>query len=160
MAETENIHKAEYGVRKHYVPDLSALMSLCDANYLKLMKLLPQLEEANERYFGLSRGQHELGLIRIQVLERCKYTTMLRLEQSAQCDFVEPTCMEVRLYHDASMAEVTSCQGIENIQAKYVQANRAVFQKDEKALCNEFLADWLSYCLRFGYELESVSLGL
>lgn len=136
-----------------YVPDLAAFMSLCDANYAKLLRLLPYFEDRDERCFGLSRSQNDLGLIRITILERCKYTTMLRIEQGADIAILPPTQMEVRLYHDATMAEVTTYQGIEKIHQSYKHPNTAILQKDEKALCNEFLADWLSYCLKFGHGL-------
>lgn len=141
-----------------YVPDLSAFMSLCDANYAKFMKLLPVFynDDGSTSYlrsFGLSRSQHELGLISIQIMERAKYTTTLVLTQSAELEVIPATTMQVRLYHDASMAEVLSYQGVEKLKANYAYPNKQMFQKDEKVLCNEFLADWLSYCLKFGYSL-------
>ena len=142
---------------EHYVPDLSAFISLCDANYAKLMRLLPMLEKQNHRSFGLSRNEHDLGCITISVLERCKYTTMLSIEQvvSPAIDLLSVPYMQVRLYHDASMAEVMSFQGISALKSSYQYPNKHMHQKDEKALCNEFLADWLSYCLKFGHSLDA-----
>jgi uncharacterized protein YqiB (DUF1249 family) len=141
---------------KSYVPDLSAFISLCDANYAKLMQLLPLFEKQNTRSFGLSRNEHDLGSITISILERCKYTTMLSMQQlsTAQFDLLTTPNMQVRLYHDASMAEVMSFQGISKLKPNYQYPNKQMHQKDEKALCNEFLADWLSYCLKFGHSLE------
>lgn len=141
-----------------YVPDLAAFMSLCDANYVKFLKLLPAFDNHDQsasylRCFGLSRNQHELGIISIEILERAKYTTTLLLKQSSEIEAVPSTTMQVRLYHDASMAEVLSYQGVAKLKANYAYPNKHMFQKDEKVLCNEFLADWLSYCLKFGYSL-------
>jgi uncharacterized protein len=141
-----------------YVPDLSAFMSLCDANYVKFMKLLPRFNEPNmdksdTRVFGLSRNKHELGLIIMEIIERSRYTTTIAIQQGADVNLLPETRMQVRLYHDASMAEVLSYQGIGQLRANYVYPNKHMYQKDEKILCNEFLADWLSYCLKFGYSL-------
>lgn len=151
------------GFAQNYVPDLSAFMSLCDANYARLMQLLPELEGKDKRCFGLSRSQHDIGVISLSVVERCKYTTMLNItqeqesqEQEIGLDLLPTTYMQVRLYHDASMAEVMSYQGIGNLKANYQYPNKHMYQKDEKALCNEFLADWLSYCLKFGYSLDVI----
>jgi uncharacterized protein YqiB (DUF1249 family) len=149
---------------KPYTPDLSSFMSLCDANYAKLKQLLPDFENKDVRVFGLSRQQHVLGKIKIEIQERCKYTTTLELVQESGTDFSEAntqiasaqmtsTQMIVRLYHDARMAEVLSYQGVGKLKAVYKYPNKQMMQQDEKALCNEFLADWLSYCLKFGHSL-------
>jgi len=146
-----------------YVPDLSAFMSLCEANYVKFMKLLPGFDELNmnqaqARVFGLSRNEHELGLISIEIVERSRYTTTINVRQVADESYIPSTSMQVRLYHDASMAEVLSYQGISKLRPNYTYPNKNMYQKDEKALCNEFLADWLSYCLKFGYSLNILGL--
>ena len=158
---SDGLNSSQYGpsTRRHYVPDLSAFMSLCDANYAKMMQLLPEFEHQNTRSFGLSRSKHVLGEIHIQITERCKYTTTLNIKQNTQSNidnhYLQPTQMEVRIYHDAKMAEVLSYQGRQGLKASYTYPNSAMLQKDEKALCNEFLADWLSYCLKFGHHHES-----
>jgi len=142
-------------LKRDYIPDLSAFMSLCDANYAKMMQLLPYFETEDVRVFGLSRKQHDLGKIRIEIIERCRYTTTLKLFQE-DTSLKSSTCMEVRLYHDARMAEVMSYQGVGKLRASYSYPNDRMFQKDEKALCNEFLADWLSYCLKFGHSVDDI----
>ena len=141
---------------RKYVPDISGFISLCDSNYAKLMKLLPALESKDSQCFGLARGDHELGVIAIAVTERCKYTTTLKLRQGfySTQSFVNEPEMDVRLYHDAAMAEVMSLQQIGKFRGSYDYPNDSMHQKDEKALCNQFLSDWLSYCLRYGYVTE------
>jgi uncharacterized protein len=142
---------------RKYVPDISGFISLCDSNYAKLMKLLPAFESKDRQCFGLARGDYELGVITIEVTERCKYTTTLKLRQgfsSARSLLNEPE-MDVRLYHDATMAEVMSFQQMGKFRGSYDYPNEHMHQKDEKALCNQFLSDWLSYCLRYGYATET-----
>ena len=115
--------------------------------------MVPYFETEDLRVFGLSRKQHDLGKIRIEILERCRYTTSLRLVQE-DVSLKASTCMDVRLYHDARMAEVLSFQGVGKLRASYQYPNDRMLQRDEKALCNEFLADWLSYCLKFGHSVD------
>jgi uncharacterized protein len=144
--------------KEKYIPDLSGFISLCDANYAKVMKLLPGFEKQDQQVFGLANGESLLGLIEIEITERCKYTTTLNFKQHYPSKtpetFISAPQMQVRLYHDAMMAEVLSFQGINKIRASYVYPNEAMHQKDEKALCNQFLSEWLTYCLRFGYASE------
>ena len=144
--------------REKYIPDLSGFISVCDANYAKLMKLLPCFEKQDQQKFGLAHGESLLGQIEIEITERCKYTTTLNLKQYFATQspeaFLSAPQMQVRLYHDAMMAEVLSFQGINKIKAAYIYPNETMHQKAEKALCNQFLSDWLNYCLRFAYASE------
>lgn len=58
--------------------------------------------------------------------------------------------MSVRLYHDAMVAEVCSTQQIYRFKARYDYPNKKLHQRDEKHQINQFLADWLRYCLAHG----------
>ncbi len=58
--------------------------------------------------------------------------------------------MRVRIYHDASTAEVISRQGHRNVQARYPIFNPKMYHADEKKQVNLFLGEWLSLCLREG----------
>jgi len=142
--------------KKHYAPDLTGFISLCELNYAKLVRFLPTLEEGDLRCIGLSHNEKIVGVVRITVIERCRYTTMLSLEQSSEIMFFPPISMQVRLYHDASMAEVMSYQGIEKIRERYHYSDDSRCQKDEKELCNAFLSDWLNYCSTFGHRFDEV----
>jgi uncharacterized protein YqiB (DUF1249 family) len=58
--------------------------------------------------------------------------------------------MTVRMYHDASVAEVISCHGHDRIEPANAYPNRFMHHPDEKSQVNHFLAEWLSFCLKFG----------
>ena len=58
--------------------------------------------------------------------------------------------MVVRLYHDAQVAEVCASQQISRFKASYDYPNKKLHQRDEKHQINQFLADWLRYCLAHG----------
>lgn len=157
---------SDYRLKQKYVPDLSGFISLCESNYAKLLKLLNLFDGHDEHLFGLSSSEGEFGWIRIKVTERCKYTTSLQLSQIFKHEVSSPWCsepvMQVRLYHDATMAEVLSFQRHRRLKPSYVYPNSNMYQKDEKAQCNQFLAEWLGYCLQYGHveELDLTALGL
>ena len=66
--------------------------------------------------------------------------------------------MLVRIYHDASTAEVISSQGQNNFQARYPRVNRMMYHSDEKNQINVFLGEWLSLCLEVGRSAEFPAL--
>jgi uncharacterized protein YqiB (DUF1249 family) len=61
--------------------------------------------------------------------------------------FLQPL-MEVRLYHDAKVAEVLSCQRISKLEPSYEYPNLKMHQRNEKQMVNIFLAEWLQFCLQ------------
>ena len=66
---------------KKYRIDLAGLMAECEANYLRIMKLLPDMSEINIREFGVEVGGNPPLQFRLEVKERCKYTTMVDISQ-------------------------------------------------------------------------------
>ena len=51
------------------------------------------------------------------------------------------------MYHDARMAEVVAVQNIARFEASYTYPNKHMHQKNEKEMVNQFLGEWLSFCL-------------
>ncbi len=47
-------------LRRRYVPDLQEMAALCEANYLRLLKLLP--EGQSEREFLLGDGEQQASV--------------------------------------------------------------------------------------------------
>lgn len=137
--------------RNHYVPDLQLLSSLTEANYARLNRLLPELEVGQSFRFRLSSGDHPELKVAITVEEVHKYTSMLVIEQcNAAHNWVNPPVMQVRMYHDAQMAEVTGYQKQRVVDGRFEYPNAKMHQPDEKTRLNGFLADWLEHCVRFG----------
>jgi uncharacterized protein YqiB (DUF1249 family) len=60
--------------------------------------------------------------------------------------FLRPS-MEIRLYHDAKVAEVLSSQRVSKLQASYSYPNVNMHLRNEKQMVNAFLAEWLHFCL-------------
>jgi uncharacterized protein YqiB (DUF1249 family) len=134
--------------KNRYVPDLQGFMVLCEQNYVRLLKLLPQIEPSGH-YFDYCINDN--NTFRLTIKECCKYTTIVTVAQLTPklADYLMPT-MEARLYHDANMAEVTASQNINRIQGTYQYPNKAMMHKDEKYQINRFLHDWLRLCLAKG----------
>lgn len=156
-----------------YSVNLPELMAECDSNYLRLLKLFPQMQEQEvqeqevqeqaDHRFGLQRGEHQL-LVELNVVERGPYTTLLRITQtladersadaSALSQWTPQPRITVRLYHDARCAEVVDFQRARHFRAVYDYPNPHMRHPDEKAQVNRFLGEFLALCLEAGVALE------
>ena len=129
-----------------YKLNLKDLHCVCEANYARFMRLFPDYEICNRREFTLGRAR-----VQLDVAERCRYTTIFRVaQQGADSHWLGGLKLEVRLYHDARMAEVGMFQSHRRVDARYQYPNDRMYQQDEKCQQNQFLAEWLEYCLQHG----------
>lgn len=143
--------------KKAYTPNLSKLMSDCEINYHRIMRLLPELDDLEEWRFGVDANTDQLKQVSIHIVERSKYTTTVAVAQESLLDdWVPKPTLTVRLYHDAQMAEVLTFQRNRYIRQTYTYPNEKMFQPDEKAQLNVFLGEWLEFCLRSGRALLKV----
>lgn len=148
-------------LKKKYSVDLADHMAECEANYARVTQLLPDLEASSEWQFGIHPPGSAPTRLRISVSERCKYTTMLEIEQCTGSSPELPDALSVatsfslRIYHDARMAEVIGFNRHRRIQPRYEYPNDNMYHRDEKVQLNRFLGEWLSYCLRYGHALEN-----
>lgn len=143
-------------VGKRYTPNLSKLMSDCEVNYHRMVRLMPELDDQEHWLFGVEshHSSNSPKQVSIQVIERSKYTTTVAVVQESLLeDWVPKPTLTVRLYHDARMAEVLSFQRNRYIRQTYAYPNDKMFQPDEKAQLNTFLGEWLEFCLRTGRAL-------
>ena len=135
--------------------DLPAHMAECDANYLRLNKLFPEMAESDRAAIALELKSQRLS-VRMEVLERSPYTTLIRLSQHPDVPWNHRARMIVRLYHDARSAEVVEYQGKKHfLRAVYDYPNEDMRQPDEKAQINRFLGEYLSHCLSHGVAAEA-----
>ena len=150
---------------KPYVPDF---LTLCERNYAQLRYFLPGSVSAPNADAHANRGDagdskviqiNEYEGYRIKLLELCKFTTTIKIEHVSESalGWLRPQ-FEVRLYHDARLAEVISCQQMRRFKAVYDYPNLEMMQPDEKRQINLLLRDWLLLCQRQGYHsVESLS---
>lgn len=138
--------------KRPYKMDLARLHSLCEANYARLLRLFPDYEQGNSRELAVVEAR-----IRLEVLERSRYTTFFRLHQShGEARWLRRLIIDVRAYHDAGMLEVGSFQAHHRVQPRYAYPNAKMFQQDEKLQQNQFLGDWLEHCLANGRAQQPV----
>lgn len=145
--------------KTRYKVDLPAQQAECEANYVRLRKLMPGSGDSWRLALGEERGERE---IRIQVEERARYTTTVKVAQVAgslpTSDWLRLPRLTVRLYHDARMAEVLAWEGHRRIKPRYEYPNSAMYHSDEKFQFNRFLSEWLSLCLSQGRSRLALSL--
>ena len=80
------------------------LMALYESNYLRLLRLLPELEQLDGCFRSRVAGNCDLYL---EVLERCRYTVTLSLTYHLETDdglILDPD-ITVRAYLDGRLAE-------------------------------------------------------
>lgn len=148
-------------MKQRYSIDLAGQMAECEANYARIMQLLPDMESIDSREFGVEMPGHTSSRLYIVVTERCKYTTMLEvcqhtlpLSRQLPGEMTEPPLFSLRIYHDARMAEVVAFNRHRRIRPRYDYPNDGMYQRDEKAQLNKFLGEWLSHCLKYGHVLD------
>ncbi|WP_248745306.1 DUF1249 domain-containing protein [Pseudomonas sp. MWU12-2037] len=144
-------------LRERYRVDLVGLQAACEANYARLMRLLPQMrEQQRARRIAMTQGEQMLGVLALEVLQDNPYTTTLLVRQEHSLPWLPVPQLQVQVYHDARMAEVISAEHARRFRSIYPYPNSAMHQPDEKAQLNVFLGEWLSHCLACGHEFEAV----
>nr|WP_249742778.1 DUF1249 domain-containing protein [Halomonas sp. OfavH-34-E] len=134
---------------------MRTLQSECTANYIRLTRLLGELEEGESREVELLNGERRLGALRLHVEELAPYTSIIRVSQEGILDgVIDSPRMRVHLYHDVRMAEVTDFQRRRHFDGRYRYPNAHMHQPDEKLQINRFLGEWLDHGLAHGHSLD------
>ncbi len=140
---------------RRQVHDLGELMSIYECNYIRLRQLIPDLNTlAATGAISITAGALDLHLT---VTERNRYTTNLTLTylfDDEQGRFPAPD-IQIRIYHDARLAEVVSCGRRRGVRHATYDAWRRDYNLDDKWRINRFLQKWLGYCLRQGHRFRS-----
>lgn len=137
--------------KKRYTPDLAKMAAICETNYIRLLKLLPNQQKKHT--FALNIGTQNTR-VSLKVTEEHRYTTMLEVsQQGIKSQWLQPQNMQVRMYHDANMAEVLGYQQHNQFAGRYQYPNQQMHAPDEKLQLNVFLGQWLEHCLEHGIQL-------
>lgn len=169
-----------YRKKPRYIVDFPAQMMECEVNYRRLCRLLPHLKSravADQKDIIVGRQARAEATLSLTVLEQTKYTTVVHIAQylplqkpnasikTANGDNHVSTHeksyallyqSDVRLYHDASVAEIVKCQRYQQFKPRYTYPNADMHQVDEKAQMNRFLGELLTHCLSHGRIAETV----
>lgn len=144
--------------KERYKVDLPLQMAECEANYVRLSKLVERNAADEIRFMVTSAGQQWLHLLK--VTERSPYTTTLELSRTAvglTSQWLSMPKLTLRMYHDARLAEVLAWEGHKRLRPRYDYPNQSMYQSDEKYQLNRFLGEWLSLCLVQGHDLGEVA---
>lgn len=149
-----------------YTVDLAAMHALYEMNYARVLQVLrgagvvDRLGAVAPLEFAWGTPQSVClpdgpvtvqPVMQMQRVERTRYTETWRLAQTTP---LLPWCpeldLEVRLYHDARMADVLRFQQARRIPARVAPHHAAGWRVNEKRLVNAFLGDCLTHCLQEG----------
>lgn len=145
-------------IKRAFVPDIQLLGRLCEANYMRLHKLLKNFELGSEQKVFIETDASHNSYVCLTITESFPYTSTIQVSQhSPTSQWLKAPEMLVRLYHDANMAEVVSYQKQHRIRGHYHYPNPEMRMPDEKIQLNQFLTEWLTHCLSHGrsaYEFD------
>ena len=152
MTEKKNQTALRGRQRRGYQIDLADLHALCEVNYHRLMRLFPDYEQRAD--WDFAAGDVTVAL---EVTARGRYTTDMRLRyHSATPRVWAGSYFDLRLYHDARMAEIVHCSTSRRFEARYRYPNPDMLQRDEKYQQNRFAAELLSFCLTHGRAVDTM----
>lgn len=82
----------------------------------------------------------------IRLIELNPYTQHIQVVNHFKSDkkLLPTLCLNARVYHDVSLAEVISCSGVGKLLPDYSYPNEKMLLKDEKRQANRLLFEWLS----------------
>lgn len=131
-----------------------SLMTLYESNYIRLGWLAPELRRLRGALTSEVPGAPALEL---SIVEQCRYTTAFQMSYlfSDGGAVTREPGLEVRVYHDARLAEAcgagagTSHPGLRSLAAA-VPAGRG-----ERWSCNMLLNKWLEFCVESGHRFAA-----
>ena len=158
MADIEQTSNGKE-VKTRYCPNLTSDGAECDANYIRLCRLMPEMADNNKVEFGIASKHHESARISMEVIEQHRYTTILAVYFSNMStvyanQWVGLRAMQIRVYHDLKTAEVAGCDHVRQFQSRYEYPNDGMLHPDEKSQVNHFLGEILTHCLANGHAVD------
>lgn len=126
------------------------LQTICESNYHKLLRLVPNLPSVNQLAVAYVDGKPSLYL---NMIEKNPYTLTLELShyfrENRESSF-EPA-LKIRVYLDTQSVEVLCDHSRPFIRNAFHKNSSARDVLDYKWSLNYFLEKWLDHCLRYGY---------
>jgi uncharacterized protein len=147
------LERTQNGIRLVPHRSFAGLMTLYEGNYQRLRRLIPELARPPARACSMVDGDLDLYL---ETLERCPYTTTLRLTYWFESDGAaldpDPDLI-VRVYHDARMAEATSCRHYHRHRVLRPFLTPGGEEVSRRWSRNLMFHKWLEFCLEHGHRL-------
>lgn len=125
-------------------------MALYESNYLRLLRLIPEIERLDGCFRSRVAGDCDLYL---EIIERCRYTVTLSLTYQLPTDtglLADPD-MTIRVYLDGQQTEVLAI----GEQHRHAALRRLVLahreELDRRWRSNMILNKWLEYLVDQGH---------
>ena len=130
------------------------MMMVYEVNYIRLMRLVPNLRSIAVSMISRSGDIPDISL---SIVEHCKYTTTLCLTHYLKIDGkkIPDLDMKIRVYHDAKVVEVIGYQHESRFAAYYPYPNPRMRHHFEKRQINLFFSEWLKFCEMRGVTFSS-----
>lgn len=130
------------------------LEKICESNYQKLFRLIPNLCSLDKIAIGQTQHQPALHL---DILERNPYTLTIELSHCFKQQLSEliAPAVKVRVYLDAQIAEVIRDNDRPAVDKVYQNPGRALEIQEYKWRLNYFLQKWLDHCLKTDYQFSN-----
>jgi len=126
------------------------LEQVCESNYQKLFKLIPDLMVFKETAIGLAPHHTTLHL---EIIERTPHTLTVELSHcftKNRDEFMAPA-VKIRVYLDAQLAEVLSDHARAGVAQVFKDPGLSREIMNYKWRLNYFLQKWLDHCLKNNY---------
>jgi len=138
----------------HGIPskNFAGLMEIYECNYIRIRNLLPDIDSMPDVVISRVDGVLDLHL---RVIERCRFTTTFNLTYcltDPDGRFPAPD-MQVRMYHDAQVAEVISCGRRRGLRHALYNRMYHSYTLVEKWRMNRSPQKGRGYCLMQGHRL-------
>ena len=141
----------------HLVPETVAkpgsfvgLMALYESNYLRLLRLIPDVDRLDGCFRSRVAGDCDLH---VEILERCRYTVTLSLTYHFETDdglLVDPD-MTIRVYLDGQLAEVMAIGSRQRHTTLRKLVKEHLRELDRRWRRNIVLNKWLDYLSEQGH---------
>jgi uncharacterized protein YqiB (DUF1249 family) len=123
------------------LPTTSHHLTVCEANFIRLKKLLNNYLSDEEMYESINPNQSSLK-INFLVLDKTKHTITLEAKQNGDKENIHSNfTLRIQVSLDAKLAEVLSYQGEKPLPFFMSQSKKQ--SSDEKLQQNIFLTEWL-----------------
>jgi len=131
-------------------------MRIYEQNYRLLLRLVPNLDDVEEG--DISSGQEDAMSLHLSVLERNSYTVTVHLTYLIPKEgggFKATPDLQIRLYHDAKVAEVYLYNKHGQVDAQQFGISVGDSEITSRCKINAFLEKWLAYCVSCGHQFSS-----
>ena len=131
-----------------------SLMTLYESNYIRLRRIAGDVRSLCGALCSQVTGDCDLHL---DVLEHSRYTSVLRMTYLFEDDTVADPDLEVRVYHDARLAEASRCgRWMRHPGLSHIRSSVSV-ALGERWLRNMLLNKWLDYCMDRGHRFTLIA---